>query len=1198
MIPAAFCHDPAALKPPFSRFLLAACLGTNSLYAWESELYGPDWSPLPAANYDTDKLIQDFSYAGYHRGEKAIPVVAGPVFDAVAGYGADPTGSVDSTDAIQNAIDAAETMGGGVVFLPAGTYLVEPPTGENAALKISGSNIVLRGAGKDQTFLLNTSYEMRSKRVIEVFGPSPFWYWGSGTFYPITADLLSPTMSIPVADTSPFAVGDWILIRNDITEDWINEHNEPGWLGYESNLGGIVYSRQVLAIDATNNRLEIDAPTRYALKIRDNARVTIRNQALAEVGLEDFSIGNVQHPGSNWGESDYTDDTKSAYDTHASYLINVKNVRDSWIRNVDSFAASGNTTDANMLSNGILVSESRGVTLVDCYFKKPQYGGGGGNGYMFRLANANECLMKRCTAEFSRHGLVFSHFSSSGNVLHDCLDKTTGKATGSTGSYNTSGRASDHHQRFSHSNLVDVCTADDSWFTAHYRPYGTDPKHNLTSAHTVFWNTLGLSSPIGNVVHSQQSRYGYVVGTRGNVTSVKTDGHSTEKTMPVDHVEGVAQGNSLDPFSLYLDQLRKRLELPDVDAGPDLSLFFPVNAAVLPGSARFGDSPSTPPEAGIAWTQLSGPGICEFDDSSLANPRIAIPGPGTYTFECLATHASFDIPEAVDRDVVTVTVNDPTISEVQLSPTDDSYVDGNASNVNSNFGSRDVIWMKSVGNVSYERQGFFQFDLSSLAGKTVQSAVFHLHADTPDTDMTALLSRVDDDSWSETTITWNNQPSTGDLIETWSPAPSGLNSFDLTDEVSAEVDEILSLNLAVDSQDNSSTIHRFATKEYSEESKRPTLHALLVTSTPLFDDWISGFPSIEVSERDPSDDPDSDNLPSGIEIFHKLLPDMTSPTPFVLKKDGNGYFAELMLSPDLPAGTWLKVEHSPDPDTVIWKQEPAIEFRKAAAPDTWQIRLPDSIVLPQNASLRFGYTVDGVSLSLELPTHSPPVPVTAIRESGGVRLDWPDVSASSYKVFRSTTDEFATATELDSTIEANYLDDTANPAVENFYWVVAVNEAGLDGQVAEAYSVAPVPPPPTPAKPRPDVLVGKSARSLKGDNQYGGRQKVKLKIRGKEKGRAFFGIENDGSAEAVSLRATSGDRSLKVSYSLVGGAGGNVTAALKRGSLAIGSAGRQLIEMKLRSKSGKSKKKFTTTGWSPGLPSLSDSATVEVKSKK
>lgn len=90
--------------------LSALCLCFS--HGWESELYDAARNPLPSLNFDSDKLIQDFSYAGYQRGEQQIPTVAGPVFNAATGYSADPTGSTDSTTAIQNAIDAAATAGG------------------------------------------------------------------------------------------------------------------------------------------------------------------------------------------------------------------------------------------------------------------------------------------------------------------------------------------------------------------------------------------------------------------------------------------------------------------------------------------------------------------------------------------------------------------------------------------------------------------------------------------------------------------------------------------------------------------------------------------------------------------------------------------------------------------------------------------------------------------------------------------------------------------------------------------------------------------------------------------------------------------------------------------------------------------------------------------------------------------------------
>ena len=92
---------------------------------WRSSLYPDTWAP--GYRDDAGRFLQDFSYAGYHRGERSLPPidgVSGLVIDATQPpFLADPSGSSDSTLAIREAINAAWKHGGGVVFLPEGTYL-------------------------------------------------------------------------------------------------------------------------------------------------------------------------------------------------------------------------------------------------------------------------------------------------------------------------------------------------------------------------------------------------------------------------------------------------------------------------------------------------------------------------------------------------------------------------------------------------------------------------------------------------------------------------------------------------------------------------------------------------------------------------------------------------------------------------------------------------------------------------------------------------------------------------------------------------------------------------------------------------------------------------------------------------------------------------------------------------------------------
>lgn len=76
-----------------------------------------------------------------------------PVFD-VTNYGAVASASIDNRVAIQAAVSAASAAGGGVVFVPPGTYGVtgSPTLGGNGAIYLA-DNVFLMGSGMGQTTL-------------------------------------------------------------------------------------------------------------------------------------------------------------------------------------------------------------------------------------------------------------------------------------------------------------------------------------------------------------------------------------------------------------------------------------------------------------------------------------------------------------------------------------------------------------------------------------------------------------------------------------------------------------------------------------------------------------------------------------------------------------------------------------------------------------------------------------------------------------------------------------------------------------------------------------------------------------------------------------------------------------------------------------------------------------------------------------
>jgi len=507
---------------------------------WRSALYPEEWKPGFA---DAEgRFLHDFSYAGYHQGERPLPQREGPIFDASKPpFLADSTGKSDATLAIQAALDAAGKAGGGVVFLPAGTYRIAPQGAETAALKLREDGVILRGAGVDKTFLFNDTVSMRNKTAVEVKPKAVPWWFAEGKWAkesPVRFDLPNAAVEIPVEDPALFAPGDLVVVRNDLTERFITELGMTGhWTRENFKNRSLVFCRRIVSVDAAKSVVTLDVPIRHPLKKDDNARVVkLTGKVVSEVGLEDFSIGMKEHSGAGLGDFDYVKEGTAGYDAHQSFAIVFEGAENCWMRHVNSYCPPGNTQGFHVISNGVKLARSRFVTVEACDWRNAQYQGGGGNGYLYTV-NANECLVRNCYGEAGRHNFDFQATSSSGNVLLDC---TTKKGL----------LASDFHMYFSVANLLDNMTCDGDFVEAVYRPYGK-PIHGVTTTESVFWNSHGLSygSRKKIIVESKQYGNGYVIGTRGPAPAVDSD----------DFVEGVGQGETLVPRSLYLDQLARRI---------------------------------------------------------------------------------------------------------------------------------------------------------------------------------------------------------------------------------------------------------------------------------------------------------------------------------------------------------------------------------------------------------------------------------------------------------------------------------------------------------------------------------------------------------------------------------------------------------------------------------------------------------------
>lgn len=120
-----------------------------------------------------------------------------------------------------------------------------------------------------------------------------------------------------------------------------------------------------------------------------------------------------------------------------------------------------------------------------------------------------------------------------------------------------------------------------------------------------------------------------------------------------------------------------------------------------------------------------------------------------------------------------------------VSASQDSYVDN--SSANSNFGTNSSLLVATNTTIlATRKRTLVKFSLPALTGTcAVTSATLTLYDSSPTSGRTIDCLRLNG-SWTETGVTWNNQPSTtGSAASSSSPSSAGTQSWSVTSEVQA-----------------------------------------------------------------------------------------------------------------------------------------------------------------------------------------------------------------------------------------------------------------------------------------------------------------------------------------------------------------------------------------------------------------------------
>lgn len=502
---------------------------------WRSVLYPEGWTP--SFTGAEGRYLPDFSYAGYHNGEADPGAPAGaPVIDAVAAFGVDPGGNTDTTAALQQALDAASAMGGAVVYLPPGLYRVD------GTLAVHASGVVLRGAGPAQTRLSFT----RSQGMTD---GAHLRFSGDGSEdidIPLSADGARRDTAVSVADTQDLAPGDDVEVGFVITPEFVEEHGMTGtWTAFNGTWQTF-FRRTVKGVDkaASPPRITLDVPLRYPVKTRDAASVRRQKGLLRECGVESLGVASAVA----WDD---------AWTVDRSHVIQLHRVADCWIRDVASFPspaapASGKGQGAHLQSGGILVSESKRVTVIDVSLGLAENRGSGGNGYLFEVQRSSEILFRRCQGDGGRHNFIQNWgFGTTGCVFSQVQSRNGLAMLTKDDSLSPTGLSEFHHS-LATANLIEASTFDDGFSIVNRGAESTGAGH--TGTENVLWNLDGKGA-----VRSLQFQTGYLIGTRGLYPVTESPLPMAAGTAPVDWVEGLDQGGTLAPASLYDDQRARRL---------------------------------------------------------------------------------------------------------------------------------------------------------------------------------------------------------------------------------------------------------------------------------------------------------------------------------------------------------------------------------------------------------------------------------------------------------------------------------------------------------------------------------------------------------------------------------------------------------------------------------------------------------------
>jgi len=253
--------------------------------------------------YDPAGLLPDFSFAGYERGDKAIPERVAEA--SVKDFGALGDGKTDDTAAFQRALKQAA---GKCIGIPAGRYVLSD------VIEVETADTVLRGAGADKTTIVFTKALQTLRPTAAETGDGKAtngWSWNGGLLWfkgtnpvgGVLATITSPcakrgATSLPVEDASKLSVGQEVAIeiKDDTSGTLVNYIFRDKPDDAAKLVGKLSYRYAARICEIRDKTVVIDRPLRFDLRTEWGAVLRSFGPKLQHSGIEDLTFEFPKQP--------------------------------------------------------------------------------------------------------------------------------------------------------------------------------------------------------------------------------------------------------------------------------------------------------------------------------------------------------------------------------------------------------------------------------------------------------------------------------------------------------------------------------------------------------------------------------------------------------------------------------------------------------------------------------------------------------------------------------------------------------------------------------------------------------------------------------------------------------------------------------------------------------------------------------------